>query len=222
MGQKTTGSGVRLIHPQAIFFDFDGVIVESIDIKVQAFQDLYAEHGDEVVRKVIAYHKAHEGISRVIKIKNCHQALLGIDLGETEHRALCQEYATIVEEKVVYCDGVAGALEFLKTRDGRDRFFVASGTPEDELRRITARRALDQFFSGVYGSPKKKDAIVTEILNKFGYDPSQCLFIGDAMTDLDAALATNVPFIGRVGEGRHNPFPTGTRVIQDMTELNVD
>jgi len=221
VGQKTTSCGVKPINPQAIFFDFDGVIVESIDIKVQAFQDLYSEHGQDIVRKVVAHHKAHEGISRVIKIKKCHRELLGIDLNEADHLTLCQEYATIVEEKVVHCDGVAGAVEFLKTHDGRDRFFVASGTPEDELRRITARRDLDRFFSGVYGSPKTKDVIVTEILNRFGYDATQCLFIGDAMTDHDAALATNVPFIGRVGEGRHNPFPEGTRIIRDMTELNA-
>jgi beta-phosphoglucomutase-like phosphatase (HAD superfamily) len=40
----------------AIVFDFDGVLVESVDVKTQAFGALYAEYGDRIVEQVKAYH----------------------------------------------------------------------------------------------------------------------------------------------------------------------
>ena len=47
----------------AIIFDFDGVLVESVDVKTNAFAMLYAEHGPDVVKRVVAYHQEHGGIS---------------------------------------------------------------------------------------------------------------------------------------------------------------
>ena len=56
----------NVIFPQIIFFDFDGVLVESVEIKIHAFRKLYAEHGENVVEKVLAHHMEHGGISRVV------------------------------------------------------------------------------------------------------------------------------------------------------------
>jgi len=41
--------GIRSIRRDAIFFDFDGVLVESADIKRQAFRDLYSDYGERAV-----------------------------------------------------------------------------------------------------------------------------------------------------------------------------
>ena len=193
--------------------------MDSADIKVQAFRDLYAGQPDEVIGQVVAYHKSHEGISRVVKILHCHREFLGIDLDDAEHDRLCQKYAEIVEEKVVACPEISGAHLFLRTHQGKSRFFVVSGTPQDELRRITSRRGLNGYFEGVYGSPKAKEVIVNEILESTAFPPEDCLFIGDAMTDFRAATATFVPFIGRVDKGEAGPFPDGTRTVSDLNGL---
>jgi len=41
---------------KAIIFDFDGVLVESVDIKTKAFAGLFEHEGDSIVRRVVAYH----------------------------------------------------------------------------------------------------------------------------------------------------------------------
>ena len=66
----------------AVFFDFDGVLVESNEVKIDAFRRLYASYGEEVVEKVIAEHVRHEGVSRVVKLERFHREFLGIDLDE--------------------------------------------------------------------------------------------------------------------------------------------
>ncbi len=40
---------------RAVFFDFDGVIVESEEIKSRAFVALYREHGSSVVDAIVAH-----------------------------------------------------------------------------------------------------------------------------------------------------------------------
>ncbi len=207
------------IQTDAIFFDFDGVLVESIKIKADAFMRLYAEFGAQVVRQVMDHHRAHEGISRLDKIRHCHKEILGVELTERDLAALGRRYSSLVEDAVVTCDWVAGAQAFLDA--AQVPLFVVSGTPEPELRRIVDHRGMGGYFRGVFGSPRGKGEIVAKLLADGGFDAAGTLFVGDAMADLDAARANRVPFIGRVPEGRDNPFPDGTRIITDLTELTI-
>ena len=54
---------------KAIFFDFDGVLVESVDIKTRAFSKLFEREGEDVVKKVIDYHIDNGGVSRYEKFR---------------------------------------------------------------------------------------------------------------------------------------------------------
>jgi len=204
---------------EAVFFDFDGVLVESADIKTEAFRALYRPHGPDVVERVLAHHRAHEGISRVEKIRHCHREYLGRTLNADELAAVCAAYGAMVKDAVVACDAVAGSDEFLRAGRGRVKMFVVSGTPEDELLEIVEMRRIGGYFDAVHGSPRRKEPIVEDLLRAHGIARDDAIFIGDAMTDWRAADATGLDFIGRVGTGRVNPFPEGTRIIADLTEL---
>ena len=205
----------------AIFFDFDGVLAESIEIKEQAFCDLYAEFGSEVVAGALAHHKANEGISRLHKIRHCHKEFLGIELDDDDVAVLGERFSRRVEDAVVACDWVAGARVFLEAHHGQLPMFVISGTPDDELKRVVDGRGMARFFISVHGSPPRKPPIVRDLLEVHGLSPSRAVFVGDAMTDYDAARSTGLDFIGRVAPGRESPFPSGTRTIPDLTALEV-
>ncbi len=153
------------------------MIVDSERLKLEAFSELYADQSQEVVDQVIGYLKEHAGISRVVKILHCHREFLGTALTDEEHEALCNAYAAIVEEKVFSCPEIAGATNFLQTFQDRGRFFVVSGTPENELRRITKHRELDPYFVAVYGSPRLKDVIVNDVLKRREIPPGECLLV---------------------------------------------
>lgn len=203
----------------AVFFDFDGVLVESNEVKIDAFRRLYAPHGEEVVEKVIAEHVRHEGVSRVVKLERFHREFLGIDLDEDGVADLAQTYSEMVEDAVVACDAVPGALDALKAWAGRCPVYVVSGTPQDELRRIVARRGLDDFFETVFGSPRIKPDIVGDELTRIGIGAERALFVGDSLTDFDCAQAVGTRFLGRVPAWRESCFPGGTAVVEDMWPL---
>ena len=44
-----------------IFFDFDGVIAESVSAKTYAFEEMYLPYGNDIALKVVEYHKLHGG-----------------------------------------------------------------------------------------------------------------------------------------------------------------
>ena len=116
---------------QAVFFDFDGVIVESEEIKTRAFKVLYREHGPEVVAAAVAHHRANGGISRRKKIRWCHRTLLRIELDAAGLDRLCERFSALVEDEVVACDWVAGAEQLLRDLHGRLPLFIISGTPHE-------------------------------------------------------------------------------------------
>jgi beta-phosphoglucomutase-like phosphatase (HAD superfamily) len=218
-GSKTIKRNRSIVY-QAVFFDFDGVIVESTEIKTQAFRELYAEHVG-VLDDVIAYHIAHEGISRIEKILYCHEAFLGIQLREDQLAELAGKYSALVKQVVIDCDSVPGALDFLQAHSANLPMFVVSGTPEEELKDIVEGRGLSRHFTSVHGSPHHKAPIVNEQIQLHGLDRDRCLFVGDAMTDYVAARDTGLTFIGRVGQGHVNFFPKETTIITDLTQLTV-
>ena len=45
-----------ILHNNLIVFDLDGVILESLEAKTDAFSELYNEYGENIVSKVRNYH----------------------------------------------------------------------------------------------------------------------------------------------------------------------
>jgi phosphoglycolate phosphatase-like HAD superfamily hydrolase len=204
---------------RALIFDFDGVIVESEHIKSRAFAAIYRQHGLAVMQAAVAHHEANGGISRRKKLRHCHRALLGIDVDADALDDLCRRFSALVEDEVVACGWVPGAQVVLEQQLGRRPMFIVSGTPEEELCRIVARRKLERFFVEVHGSPREKAPIVFDLLARHELDPRAVLFLGDAAADWRAARQTGVRFLGRLADGRPNPFPAGTPVIRDLRQL---
>lgn len=206
---------------RAIFFDFDGVLVESVDIKSRAFAKLFEAEGDEVARQVVAYHLRHGGMSRYEKIRYYYDHLLRRPLSDEQLNDVATAFSRLVVDEVVTAPYVKGALEFLTASHGRVALYAISGTPEEEMKEIIKRRNMDRFFKGVYGAPRKKDELVRMIMRNQGYAADDVLFVGDALTDLEAAKANGIAFIARVADGSHNFFEgMNLPSISDLTELN--
>lgn len=201
---------------QAIFFDFDGVIVDSNATKTEAFRSLFDNYDHDLVVQIIAYHRRHGGISRVEKIRYAHQHIIKHHLSDEELKDWAAAYSELVMEKVIAIEWIDGAKGFLDKKLESLPMFVISGTPEDELQYIIERRNMSGYFQKVLGSPKKKPDHVRNVLLEYCFNPECCVFIGDALTDLHAADETGLQFIGIQGEV---DFPVGTKVLPDCKGL---
>ncbi len=182
---------------KAIIFDYDGVIAESVDVKTEAFAELYSSYGEDVVKKVVSHHKANGGISRFEKFKLYHKEFLSKNLNENEIERLAKQFSDLVLQKVVDSLYVPGAFAFISDSYQKYDFFISTGTPREEIEIILEMKNLRKYFREVYGSPEKKAIHVKKILEKHNYEKDEVVFIGDALTDRNAARTNGIFFIGR-------------------------
>jgi len=181
---------------KAIIFDFDGVILDSIDAKTQAFVELYEQYGKAVVQQVVKHHEANGGISRFEKIRHYHSNFLGIELTERETDNIANQFSQFVLNKVLSSPYVPGAEKFMKNNTKFD-LFISTGTPQEEIEYILQELNIKDFFKNVYGSPAVKTEHVGDIIARNKYDKKTVIFVGDAATDIEAAYANDIMFIGR-------------------------
>jgi phosphoglycolate phosphatase-like HAD superfamily hydrolase len=205
---------------KAIVFDFDGVIVESADVKTDAFVELFSAYGPDVAAAVKAHHLANMGISRFVKFAWIYQNLLEKPLPEAESAALGERFTALALDKVLAAPFVPGAETALAALVPRYPLFVASGTPQGELDLIVDRRGLRGVFREVHGTPREKPAILADLLVRHGLGAAQVLFVGDGLSDYNAAAATGVEFLARDTPPLHDRWAAlGVKRRPDLTEL---
>jgi HAD superfamily hydrolase (TIGR01549 family) len=185
---------------KAIIFDFDGVVVESVDIKTTAFAELFRNEGETVVKKVVEYHLVNAGVSRYDKFRYIYREILKRDLSDDEFQRLCKKFASLVIEAVVRAPYVKGCEEFLEEYSSSYKCYVASATPQGEMEDIVRRRGIAKYFAAIYGSPTKKTDAVKEIINLYRLSPDEVLYVGDAMSDYEAATENKIYFIARISD----------------------
>lgn len=186
----------QILQYKCFFFDFDGVILESANIKTEAFIELYSGSGFE--EQIKEYHLKNQGISRFVKFRWITEQLLQKTISEKEVLNLGEKFSTIVFEKILKTPFVPGIERLLKELKQAGKYLViASGTPQEELDLIVQKRNLGPFFQEVYGSPSQKKDIVAQTMFNHNFEVNECLFFGDASTDFEAAITNKIHFFTR-------------------------
>lgn len=205
---------------QYIFFDFDGVLAESVNIKTEAFRQMYLQHGESFAQQVVDHHMANGGVSRFEKFKIYNGQWLGEEVTEEKSKALAQIFSDLVVDGVINSPEVTGSSAFLNSASQYKKYII-TGTPTVEIKPILEGRKMLHFFEEAYGSPEKKDYWVKYIMNAQGITADQCVFIGDALADYNAAISNNITFILRETEEAKDLFKDfkGYR-IKDLTNLH--
>ncbi|OPY36113.1 MAG: Phosphoglycolate phosphatase [Methanoregula sp. PtaU1.Bin051] len=202
-----------------LIFDFDGVLVESVDIKTRAFQELFS-FAPNHIKEIVGYHTMNAGISRFEKFRHIYTNILHEELTDEKFQALSDRFSSLVIDAVVAAPCVPGARGLLRKFSGTIPMSVISATPEEELREIIRRRRMDLFFTRISGSPAKKADNIHALVEWEHLDPGKTIYIGDAINDLNAALQTGVRFIGRIRPGVPNPFAGRNGVEKTVHDLN--
>lgn len=205
------------MEAKAFIFDFDGVICDSVNIKTQAFAKLYQEYGRDIQDKVVEYHIKHGGVSRFEKIKYFHNKFLKKKVSKEELEKLSEQFSFLVKKEVIESSFIKGADLFINKYASVVPQYICTGTPQLEILEIMSAKKIDHLFKGIYGSPKNKIQIIGEILYHSGILASDFVYFGDALTDHDAALSFNMPFIGI--QNLDITFPPKTNVVKDFIEL---
>lgn len=190
-----------------VVFDCDGVILESVDVKTNAFGQTVAEYGPEAVSRLLDYHMANGGVSRYRKFEWFYREVLGREITKDQLQALGERFKQLAFDGVMNAPMVPGALECIETIYRKIPMYVASGAPHDELGAVLRARNLLSFFKGVHGSPPGKTELLKRIIADEGANAAEMLMVGDSPTDLKAAEACGAQFYGRGEMFRDSGYP---------------
>jgi beta-phosphoglucomutase-like phosphatase (HAD superfamily) len=199
----------------AVIFDFDGVIIESVAVKDDVFRALFGEHPAHI-DAIMDLHRRHGGVSRYVKFEMIYRDILRAPLAPADKAELSRRFEELALERVMAAPMVAGARDVLDGLNGRVPMAVVSGTPDAELSVIVERRGLARYFIEVHGGSRDKRDVIDRMVRQRGWRRDRMAMVGDAMTDCTAARANRVPFVGRVAVGTENPFPPGTITMEDL------
>tara|TARA_Y100000590_G_scaffold211779_2_gene239991 strand:- start:12089 stop:12727 length:639 start_codon:yes stop_codon:yes gene_type:complete len=201
---------------KGIIFDYDGTISDSIDIKTQAFAELYKPYGSEIVDKVVDYHIANGGVSRFEKIKYFHKQFLNKNLRPEKILEISNSFSKLVIKNVIIAPYITGAYEFISTNHGY-RMFISTATPQDEIITILTEKKIIKYFDIVLGSPTSKSQHIKIIIKQFKYSSNELVYIGDSLSDQEAAEDNKTYFIAIDNEEK---FDQETLMIKDFRSLS--
>jgi phosphoglycolate phosphatase-like HAD superfamily hydrolase len=179
-----------------VFWDFDGVIKDSVDVKTSAFEKLFLPYGRDVAARVRQHHESHGGVSRFEKIP-LYLSWAGRPASCAQIKEFCDHFSKLVMRAVIEAPWIPGVREYLLQNSKKQYFVLVTATPQDEIQKILAALDIAHCFREVHGAPKLKANAVKEVMARKSCVPARALMIGDSKTDMNAAQANSVPFLLR-------------------------
>ena len=175
-----------------LFFDCDGVILNSNKIKTDAFYKLALNFGELQAQKLVNHHLENGGISRYEKIKFFQKNILK-NTNIKLYQELVDNYGKILKEKLIKAEISKGVFK-IKKFFPNSKISVVSGSDQNELRWLFKEKRIDHLFNnGIFGSPKNKIEILEEIFSGFKGE-EKSIFIGDSKYDFEVSKFFKIDF----------------------------
>jgi phosphoglycolate phosphatase-like HAD superfamily hydrolase len=181
--------------PAALFWDFDGVLIDSNGVRDEGFLRVLAGYPEGQLEQFMDFHRENGGLSRFVKFRYFFEELRKEPVSEAQIYELHLAFTAIMRELLADpARLIEPTVEYLRTHGARQPMHVVSGSEEGELRDLCQRLGLTPYFRSIHGSPAGKAEIIGGLLEAHGYPPEQCIMIGDAINDVHGAVATGIGF----------------------------
>lgn len=176
---------------KVIVFDFDGTLVNSKQVKIDAYYEAFSfdrqEHEAILTKTLEEYPdlNRYDTIQKVIARTNttiAYDSVLG-------------RYNTIVDLKISTAPFLDFAYEILSVLHTHQvKLFLSSNTPMDILGAIADAKNIHHFFEKLSGYPRDKTANLREIMAHYPYEAGSYLVVGDGESDKMSAHSNDVDF----------------------------
>lgn len=199
-----------------ILWDFDGVILDSMDVRDHGFRKIFKEYDNTDVRRLIEYHRANGGLSRYVKIRYFFEIILKKEVTETEIMEYANRFTVIMKQELINPQNlIHDSVGFIKKNYLNFNFHIVSGSDNEELNFLCKKLDLAMYFKSIHGSPTPKNTLVNNLISKNKYKIDETCLIGDSINDFEAANNNDIQFYGynsdslrKIGTGYINSFNT--------------
>ena len=182
---------------EAVIFDVDGTLVDSVDLHARAWQDAFRHFGKDIPFEKIRY-QIGKGGDQLMPVFIPREELQKIGEEIQDYRS--KVYKAKYLQHVKPCPGVRQLFERIK-RDGR-RVALASSAEKDEfeanLKLLQIGDLLDASTSSHDAERSKPfpDIFEAALARLDGVKADRAIAVGDTPYDADAALQAGLRIIG--------------------------
>jgi phosphoglycolate phosphatase-like HAD superfamily hydrolase len=201
----------------ATWFDFDGVICDSVGIKENMLATMLCHEFD--LENYLTYLRNKRGESRLIKVTNLLSEL-GHELSENELAHFLHVYGVEITNKIAQREFSISLImrRLLNILEKQQRLKIISAAPREEIILILEANNIEVASANIMGNENAKADHMDRLLH--GYEAQDCVYIGDTFKDQKIALERGLNFIGFV---KFKPIKTGwsagTHIAEDYEEL---
>lgn len=198
---------------KAVFFDLDGTLVNSIADLANSTNFALSQFGFEVHDTRKYYYFVGDGMRKLIERalpesadENCKEIVF---------TTFIEHYRLHFADKTRPYDGICELLRQLKNMGIE---LVVSTNKMQEMAEMVIKKNFENIFSYVCGNVKEfpvkpNPEYTLHIMKKMGYEPSQCIFVGDSGIDMKTAKNAGMKSVGVLW---------GFRTQDELKENNAD
>jgi len=181
---------------KVIFWDFDGVLMDSNAVRDLGFERVLSEFPKDQLDKLLAFHQANGGLSRYVKFRYFFEEIRKEPVTDDEILIWADRFSQIMKELLVNPELlIEETMSFVKENQGKYIMHITSGSDQNELRFLCQSMAINHLFTSIHGSPKPKKEWVKELIEIHGYKKEECVLIGDSYNDVEAAQYNSINFM---------------------------
>lgn len=204
---------------KAVFFDNDGVLVDTEKFYFEANQFVFAKHGIELTEKdyLENFLKKGRGTWHLLKDKNYSDEMI------SELRAERNEhYLKLITEK---SQAIEGAEDVLKQIHGKILIGIVTSSRKDHFEAIHNRTGFKKYFDFVLTSDdtqnvKPDPEPYLKALEISGMNKDECIIVEDSERGLKAALGAGIKcYIIPTHLIRDSNFAGAEKVISNIKEI---
>jgi phosphoglycolate phosphatase len=193
-GSPEAGTPLKTpIRPQLIIFDFDGTLADCLYLSYEIINSLAPEFGHREITEEEMQELRNHGARHIIKVMGISKLKVPFLMDRCR-----REYRRRLKEVQPFA-GLQPVLAGLKARGYQ--LGIVTSNAEENVREFLGTFGLE-YFDFVHGKSsiwgKKKD--LRKLLKKMKLAPTDVVYVGDELRDIEAAQANSIPIIS-VGWG---------------------
>ena len=187
----------NIFEAKMMIFDFDGVIVDSMNVKVDEYKILLSQFTKDelVLNRIEEVYRNSMGIPREVTLKKVFDEILGRNISAQEIENLSQAYSKAVFERLEAVKPLSGFLEYLALHKEVTKHII-SGAPHSDIIYLADKLNLAKYFKSIKGGPLAKKDELKRIKTQEKVKEGEVIYFGDQENDYNAAKSAEVQFVG--------------------------
>lgn len=182
---------------QVIFWDFDGVLMDSNQIRDKGFAEVLKSFPEEQVEDLLHFHRHNGGLSRYVKFRYFFEEIRNETISVEDVNGFSAKFSKLMRKLLIDPNFIIGeTLAFVQANYDVLPMHIVSGSDQEELRYLCTQLNIASYFQRIHGSPTPKKRWVDRIITEEKYLRTQCLLIGDSINDWEAAMENGIHFMG--------------------------